>query len=149
MFYSYLYIYFWLCWVFVAVCGLSLVAARGGYSVMMHWFLILWWLLLLRSTGFSSYGSWALELGLSSWGAQASLLWGMWYLPWPGIEPMTPALAGRLLTTGTPGKSLTLVFFDIISSHNNYYFCFKCSHPKQSVEILCSKTTIFELIFPL
>ena len=23
--------YFWLCWVFVAACGLSLVAASGGY----------------------------------------------------------------------------------------------------------------------
>ena len=23
---------FWLCWVFVAACRLSLVAARGGYS---------------------------------------------------------------------------------------------------------------------
>ena len=46
---------FWLCWVFIAVCGLSLVAASGGYS-------LLWWLLLLRSTGsrhvgFSSCGS--------------------------------------------------------------------------------------------
>ena len=28
----YLFIYFWLRWVFVAVCGLSLVAASGGYS---------------------------------------------------------------------------------------------------------------------
>ena len=24
---------FWLCWAFVAVCGLSLVAASGGYSL--------------------------------------------------------------------------------------------------------------------
>ena len=28
----YLFIYFWLCWVFVAACGLSLVAMSGGYS---------------------------------------------------------------------------------------------------------------------
>ena len=109
----------------------------------------LWWLLLLWSTGFSRYGSWALELWLSSWGTWASLLRGMWYLPWPGTEPMTPALAGRVLTTEPPGKSLTLVFFDIISSQNNYYFCFKYIHPKQSAKILCSMTTIFELVFPL
>ena len=31
-----LFTYFWLCWVFVAACGLSLVAASGGYS----WLLI-------------------------------------------------------------------------------------------------------------
>ena len=29
----YLFIYFWLCWVFVAACSLSLVVASGGYSV--------------------------------------------------------------------------------------------------------------------
>ena len=28
----YIYIYFWLCWVFVSVRGLSLVAASGGHS---------------------------------------------------------------------------------------------------------------------
>ena len=28
----YLFIYLWLCWVFVSVRGLSLVAARGGHS---------------------------------------------------------------------------------------------------------------------
>ena len=27
-------------------------------------------------------------------------------IPGPGIEPMSPALAGRFLTTGPPGKSL-------------------------------------------
>ena len=108
----------------------------------------LWWL-LLWSTGFSRYGSWALELWLSSWGTRDSLFWGMWYLPWPGIEPMTPALAGRLLTTEPPGKYLTLIFFDIISSQNNYYFCFKYIHPKHSAKILCSMTTILELVFPL
>ena len=28
----------------------------------------------------------------------------MWDLPGPGIKPMSPALAGRFLTTGPPGK---------------------------------------------
>ena len=28
-----LFIYFWLHWVFTAVCGLSLIAASGGYSL--------------------------------------------------------------------------------------------------------------------
>ena len=60
------FIYFWLRWVLIAARGLSLVVV-----------------LLLRSTsvgssvGFSSCGSWALELRLSSCGAQAQLLCGM------------------------------------------------------------------------
>ena len=29
----YYLIYLWLCWVFIAVCGLSLVMEVGGYSV--------------------------------------------------------------------------------------------------------------------
>ena len=29
----------------------------------------------------------------------------MWDLPGPGIEPMSPALAGGFLTTEAPGKS--------------------------------------------
>ena len=32
----------------------------------------------------------------------------MWNLPEPGIEPESPALAGRFLTTEPPGKSLDL-----------------------------------------
>ena len=31
---------FWLRWVFVAACGLSLVAASGGYSLAVHGLLI-------------------------------------------------------------------------------------------------------------
>ena len=30
----------------------------------------------------------------------------MWDLPGPGLEPMSPALAGGFLTTAPPGKSL-------------------------------------------
>ena len=36
-----LFIYFWLHWVFIALCGLSLVASRGGYSVVMRRLLIM------------------------------------------------------------------------------------------------------------
>ena len=71
-----LFIYFWLCWVFVAARGLSLVVASGGYSLLWCVGFSLQWLLLLRSTGsrcvgFSSCSSWALESRLSSCGARA------------------------------------------------------------------------------
>ena len=46
-----LFIYLWLCWVFVAACGLSLVAASGGHSSLRCMGFSLRWLLLLRSTG--------------------------------------------------------------------------------------------------
>ena len=43
---------------------------------------------------------------LSSCGSRAQLLRGMWDLPRPGLEPVFPALAGRLSTTAPPGKPL-------------------------------------------
>ena len=53
----YLFIYFWLCWVFVSVRGLSLVAASGGYSSSWCAGLSLSRPLLLRSTGSRRAGS--------------------------------------------------------------------------------------------
>ena len=41
---------------------------------------------------------------LSSCGSRAQLLRGMWDAPRPGLEPASPALAGRLSTTAPPGK---------------------------------------------
>ena len=71
-----LFIYFWLLWVFVAAHGLSLVAVSGGYSSLRCTDFSLQWLLLFQSTGsrhvgFSSCGTWALELRLSNCGARA------------------------------------------------------------------------------
>ena len=105
-----LFIYFWLCLVFVAACGLSLVAESGGYSSLRCMGFPLRWLLLLQSTGSRHEGSvvvarglslcvsLALEHRLSSCGARAQLLRGMWDLPRPGLEPVSPALAGGFLT---------------------------------------------------
>ena len=47
---------------------------------------------------------------LSSCGSRAQLLRGMWDPPRPGLEPMSPALAGRLSTTAPPGKPLFIFF---------------------------------------
>ena len=41
---------------------------------------------------------------LSNCGSRAQLLRSMWDLPRPGLEPMSPALAGRFSTTAPPGK---------------------------------------------
>ena len=53
----YLFIYFWLCWVFVSVCGLSLVAASGRHSSSRCAGLSLSRPLLLRSTSSRRTGS--------------------------------------------------------------------------------------------
>ena len=102
-----------------------LVVANGGYSLLWCADLSLQWLLLLwsmgsRHVGFSSCGSWAPEHRLSSCGTWAQLLCGMWDLPRPGLEPMSPALAGGFLTTVPPGKSCISALKQI----NHSYFEF-------------------------
>ena len=51
-----------------------------------------------------SQASATVACGLNSYGTQAQLPLSMWNLPGPGIKPMSPALAGRFLTTGPRGK---------------------------------------------
>ena len=48
---------------------------------------------------------------LSSCGSRAQLLRGMWDPPRPGLEPVSPALAGRLSTTAPPGKPKSYSYF--------------------------------------
>ena len=43
-------------------------------------------------------------LRLSNCGSRAQLLCSMWDPPRPGLEPVSPALAGRFSTTAPPGK---------------------------------------------
>ena len=92
------FIYLWLCWVFVSVRELSLVVASGGHSSS--------WCARHAShyRGLSCCGAQAQTRRLSNCGSRAQLLQGTWDLPRPGLEPMSPALAGRLSTTAPPGK---------------------------------------------
>ena len=101
-------------YLFLAVLGLccyagfSLVVVSGSYSlVVVHTLLIPGAFLLPAEHwlwGFSSCGFWALEQRRNSCGMWAQLLLSMSNLPGSGIEPMSPALAGRFFTTGPPGK---------------------------------------------
>ena len=54
---------------------------------------------------------------LSSCGSRARFLRWMWDLPRPGLEPVSPALAGRLSTTAPPGKP-SLSLLNQIFGHN-------------------------------
>ena len=104
----YLFIYY----LFLAVLGLrfvqglSLVAASGGHSSSRCGD---------RSSSRCAGGPFTIVAPpvaghrlqtrrLSSCGSQAQLLHGMWDLPRPGLEPLSPALAGRFSTTAPPGK---------------------------------------------
>ena len=60
----FLFIYFWLRWVFVAVRWLSLVAVSGGYSLLRCTGFSLRWLLLLQSTGSRRRASGVVARGL-------------------------------------------------------------------------------------
>ena len=64
-------------------------------------------------SGFRSFSSQAHDCG-----AQAKLLRDMWLLPGTGIEPVFPALAGRLLTTRPPGKSSYSIFCSWLGGEN-------------------------------
>ena len=70
--------------------GLSLVAASGGHSSPWRTGFSSWWPLLLQSMGSEC-------TGFSSCGAWTQLLHSTWDLPGPGIEPVSPALAGGFL----------------------------------------------------
>ena len=48
---------------------------------------------------------------LSNCDSRAQLLRGMWDIPGPGLEPVSPALAGGFLTTAPPGKPPICSFF--------------------------------------
>ena len=47
---------------------------------------------------------------LSNCGSRAQLLRGMWDLPRPGLEPVSPELAGRFSATAPPGKPCNYIF---------------------------------------
>ena len=100
----YLFGYFGLCWLFIAAHGLFLVVASRGYSLVgMCGLLIAVASLVSEQRLQGPQASVVVAHGLSSFG-------GMWNPPGPRIEPMSSALAGRLLTTGPPEKACILNF---------------------------------------
>ena len=62
------------------------------------------WAPAVAARRLSSCGSQAPEHRISSCGARVQPLYSMWDLPGPGLEPVSPALAGGLPTTAPPGK---------------------------------------------
>ena len=93
----YLFIYLWLCWVFVfCVRAFSSCGKRGPLFIAVCGPLTISASLVaehrLQTHRLSNCGSWA------------QLLCSMWDLSRPALEPVSPALAGRFSTTAPPGK---------------------------------------------
>ena len=108
--------FFWLPWVFIAACRLSLVAVSRGYSLLWCISFSWRWLLLLWSTGsrlmgLSRCSTQALRAlhQPSSFGAWPLATRCLWNLPEPEIEPMFPVLAGRFLSMVPPEESTKVI----------------------------------------
>ena len=93
-----LFIYFWLCWVFVAVSRLYLVAAGGGYSPLQYTGFSPQWLLLLETEALDTQASVVLTHGLCF-----SMPCGI-FLDQVS-EPVCPALQGGFLIIAPSGKT--------------------------------------------
>ena len=113
LFFMFIFIHFWLCWVLAASWAFSSCREQGLLSSCRPQ--------AAHCTGFAccraqaagrsrvrSCGVWALGRRFSSCGTQALLPPGVWDLPGPGIEPVSPALASKFLTADPPGKPQNL-----------------------------------------
>ena len=89
-----------------AVSGLLVAAACRGAQALGH-------------AGFSSCSTCALEHRLSS---LVALLCGMWDLPGPGIEPVSPALMGRVSSSEPLEKPLIWYFYSTKFSGISIFF---------------------------
>ena len=97
------FFFFFLRFIYLFLAVLDLCCCTQAFSSCCKWGLLSSW----GCTGFSL--RWPL-LGssgsrLSHCGSWAQLPHGTWDLPKAGIEPVSPALAGRLSTARRPGKS--------------------------------------------
>ena len=95
---------------FIAVCGPLTLAAS---LVAEH---------RLQTCTLGNCGSRA----LGNCGSRVQLLRGMWDLPRPGLEPVSPALAGRLSTTAPPGKPQLFAFTHHLMVDKNLAFLYPC-----------------------
>ena len=85
---------------------------------------------------------------LSNCGSRAQLLRGMWDLPRPGLEPVSPASAGGFSTTAPRGKPLLVDFVVIISTvnfHREEFTC-TCSFWIRTVYV-CVCVHVYVLVF--
>ena len=85
-----------MCWVFTAAFRLSLVAVSRGFSCCGTW------ALGSLTSEFAAHRLWSSGSVVVAYGLSCPTAWDLFG---PRIEPMSPALVDRCLTTGPLGKS--------------------------------------------
>ena len=110
----------------------------------------------LQPTGFRSCGSRALQRWLNSCGTPAQLLCCLWAIPGPEVKPVSPALQGRVPTTGPEGKPLVgwllmdpswmMQFHWKVFIQNVKQIAFR--FPLQTADLCCVKT-MWRLLYML
>ena len=121
-FFKFLFIYFWLHWVFVALLGFSLVV--GGYSpVAMQGHLIKVSFLAAEHRLLGVQATAVASHGLGSCGTWTELPLGTWNLPAKGVEPVVPCTGRQILNQWTTREVLAQT---ILSSSLSY-----CTSPKR------------------
>ena len=98
----------------------------GLLSIAVHGVLIVVVFLCCKAWALAAQASVVVARGLRSCGARALLLCGMWDLPRPRLEPVSPALAGGFLTIVPPGNSYLIFllgsFFGLWLHLNVFFF---------------------------
>ena len=123
-------LYLWVCFVFWCAFASGVIYTEFLQSLAHVSFVYLWlclvfsscseWgLLFICGVQLSRFGDFLWLLGTSSHWLSCPLACGF-LVPEPGIELMSPALAGRFLTTGPSGKPCPCVFFSVPSSSWQY-----------------------------
>ena len=101
--------------------------------------------LALGHVGFSCCGSWTLEHRLNSCGARAWWLCGLSEFPGSGIDPMSPALAGKFFNMEPPDKlqimllyTDTELLFEFPESYNKFRFPISFTYGNVSFHVTLS-----------
>ena len=119
--YSFICVYFWLLWLFVAACRLFLVSDSGGcFSLRCSGSSLQWFLLLWRASSRPCGLQQLWHTGLvAPWQVRSSCR-----APWQvGIEPVFLVLASRFLSTVPLGKSLLQPFeYTLNIALNTWYY---------------------------
>ena len=84
-------------------------AVHGSQRVRQDWATELNWSYTVSQIKKQVWLSTVIQSFISDQGLVAPVAWGI-LVPWPGAEPISPALEGGFLTTGPPGKSLKDLF---------------------------------------
>ena len=125
---------FWLCWVFIAACRVSLVLESEGYSLVgvCELFIMMTPLIVehrlqaaqalaVGAHGLRSCGPWALDWGLNTCGAWVAVLWHVgssWTRDWTCVSN----IAKWILNHKTTRKALGFTFRSVV--HFNYFLLY-------------------------